>query len=94
MQFFASKHDHEHRFGNREYRGTEDFFRGNILFSSIIGNTNNKFTTGVSYLYDDFEEVGTWSAGTTITMLLLILWLGQKKCRDIFEYTWTPGERL
>lgn len=94
-QFFVSKHDHEHRFGNREYRGTEDFFRGNILFSSIISNTNNKFTTGVSYLYDDFEEVGTWSAEYNDNNAPLDTMARIEKVPGaFFEYTWTPGERL
>ena len=94
-QFFASSHEHKHKFGNREYLGTENFFRGNVIFSSIIGSTDHKFTTGASVLYDDFNEVGTWAASSNFwdaasdTMSRTEVVPGA-----FFEYTWTAGERL
>jgi outer membrane receptor for ferrienterochelin and colicins len=94
-QFFASRHSQEHKFGNRSYEGTEDYFRGNILFSGIINNTDHKFTTGVSFVYDDFNEIGTWGAefdewdseNETISRTEMVP-------GAFFEYTWTAGERL
>jgi outer membrane receptor for ferrienterochelin and colicins len=94
-QFFASRHSQEHKFGNRSYEGTEDYFRGNILFSGIINNTDHKFTTGVSFVYDDFNEIGTWGAefdewdseNDTISRTEMVP-------GAFFEYTWTAGERL
>ena len=94
-QFFASTHKQEHKFGNRSYEGTEDYFRGNILFSSIINNTDHKFTTGVSFVYDDFNEIGTWGAEYDV-------WDNENDTLSrteivpgaFFEYTWTAGERL
>lgn len=94
-QFFASTHTQEHTFGNRSYEGTEDYFRGNVLFSSIINNTDHKFTTGVSFVYDDFNEIGTWGAeydewdseNDTLSRTEIVP-------GAFFEYTWTPGERL
>jgi len=94
-QFFASTHTQEHTFGNRSYEGTEDYFRGNVLFSSIINNTDHKFTTGVSFVYDDFNEIGTWGAESddwdsendTLSRTEIVP-------GAFFEYTWTPGERL
>lgn len=94
-QFFASRHQHNHKFGNRSYSGTENFFRGNVLFSSIIGSTDHSFTTGASMLYDDFNEVGTWAAesdewdAVADTMARTEVVPGA-----FFEYTWTAGERL
>ncbi len=94
-QFFASTHKQEHKFGNRSYEGTEDYFRGNILFSSIINNTDHKFTTGLSFVYDDFNETGTWgaeydewnTANDTLARTEIVP-------GAFFEYTWTAGERL
>ena len=94
-QFFASTHEQTHQFGNRNYKGTENFFRGNILFSSIINHTDHKFTTGVSFLYDDFQEIGTWGAAydewdaeeDTLSRTEIVP-------GSFFEYTWTANERL
>ena len=94
-QFFASTHTQEHKFGNRSYEGTEDYFRGIFLFSGIINNTDHKFTTGVSFVYDDFNEIGTWGAefdewdseNDTISRTEIVP-------GAFFEYTWTAGERL
>lgn len=89
-QFIGSYHKHDHTFGEKSYLGTETYFRGNLLFSSIIGNTDHKYTTGVSFLYDDFNEVGTW-AGTGVNDTLTRT---EKVPGAYFEYTWTPSERL
>ncbi|MDE0722568.1 MAG: TonB-dependent receptor [Flavobacteriales bacterium] len=94
-QFFASTHKQEHKFGNRSYMGTENYFRGNVLFSSIINNTDHKFTTGLSFVYDDFNEIGTWGAEYDE-------WNSEKDTvarteivpGAFLEYTWTAGERL
>ena len=94
-QFFASTHEQTHQFGNRNYKGTENFFRGNILFSSIINTTDHKFTTGISFLYDDFQEIGTWGAdfdewdadADTLSRTEIVP-------GSFFEYTWTANERL
>jgi len=49
-------HDQSGFFGINNYNGTEKTFYANLLYSSIIGNTNHKFTTGLSYILDDFKE--------------------------------------
>ncbi len=43
-------------FAAREYRGVEQSFYANLIYQSIIGNTNHTFRTGASFLYDDFQE--------------------------------------
>ena len=94
-QFYASYHNHDHRFGIKHYTGTEKFFRGNVLFSSIIGNTDHKFTTGASIVYDDFYENGNWENAPGDEEPLY-----QTRERTeivpgaFFEYTWTASERL
>lgn len=43
-------------FGNRNYWGKETTFYSNLIFESIIGNTNHKYKVGASFLYDKFNE--------------------------------------
>lgn len=89
-QLIGSYHKHDHVFGDKSYTGVERFFRGNILFSSFIGTTDHKYTSGVSFLYDDFNEVGTWAGNAEADTLART----EKVPGAYFEYTWTPSERL
>lgn len=43
-------------FGLKDYEGTQYSYYGNALFQSYISNTKHTYTTGVSYLYDRYEE--------------------------------------
>ena len=54
--FSGVNHDQEGFFGVNNYYGKERSFYANTIYQSIIGNTNHKFSTGLSYLYDDFKE--------------------------------------
>lgn len=49
-------HQQDSFFGKRNYLGKEKTFYSNLIFESIIGNTNHKYKTGASFLYDDFDE--------------------------------------
>ena len=49
-------HQQDSFFGNRNYFGNQNTFYSNLIFESIIGNTNNKFKTGASFLYDQYDE--------------------------------------
>lgn len=49
-------HQQDSFFGNRNYLGKEKTFYSNLIFESIIGNTNHKYKTGASFLYDAFDE--------------------------------------
>ena len=98
-QLFGSYHQHNHRFGIRDYSGTEKFFRGNLLFSSIFGDMDHKYTTGVSFVYNDFYEIGNWSEPINNLPPGGIAWHDTLTRTEIvpgafFEYTWTVSERL
>ncbi|MEQ8623684.1 MAG: TonB-dependent receptor [Vicingaceae bacterium] len=56
LQMSALYHDQESFFGNRKYDATERSGYANLIYQSIIGNSFHKFKTGLSYLYDDYEE--------------------------------------
>ena len=46
-------------------RGQQNTFRANVLRSGFLGSEDCQFSAGVSYLYDDFLERGTWGADPT-----------------------------
>ena len=43
-------------FGLRNYFGEQKTYYSNLIFESIIGNTNHKYKTGASFLYDQYNE--------------------------------------
>ncbi len=53
----ASVHDQQSYFGFTPYNGHQQTLYGNLIYQSIIGNTNHAFKTGVSYLLDDYNEL-------------------------------------
>jgi outer membrane receptor for ferrienterochelin and colicins len=54
--FSGLNHEQNGFFGVNNYSGHEMSFYANLIYQSIIGNTNHKFSTGLSYLLDDFKE--------------------------------------
>lgn len=49
-------HQQDSFFGLRNYFGKETSYYSNLIFESIIGNTNNKYKVGASFLYDQYDE--------------------------------------
>ncbi len=49
-------HNQEGFFGLNNYKGVQKSFYANLLYQNIIGNPNHKFTTGMSFMYDNYEE--------------------------------------
>lgn len=43
-------------FGLTTYNAKQLSYYGNLMFQSWIGNSQNKFTTGISYTYDKYNE--------------------------------------
>lgn len=52
----ASWHNQQSMFGLRPYTGAEQSLYGNLIYQTIIGNTNHTVKTGVSYLMDTYQE--------------------------------------
>lgn len=50
-------HEQSARFGFAPYEGRQQTFYANLIYQSIIGNTNNAFKAGLSYLLDDYREL-------------------------------------
>lgn len=83
-QFSGEYHRQSSNFGPRIYNGTQNYFRANVLYASIIGNTNHKFTTGMSFVYDSYDEqLDSLSFNRT-----------EQVPGAFFEYTWSQLEKF
>lgn len=49
-------HTQDSYFGLNQYNIDQKSYYSNLLFSSIITNTKNKFTTGINFTYDRYKE--------------------------------------
>ncbi|CAM2927188.1 TonB-dependent receptor domain-containing protein [Chryseobacterium flavum] len=49
-------HQQDSFFGLRNYNGKQHTYYSNLIFESILGNTNHKYKAGASFLYDGYEE--------------------------------------
>ncbi len=49
-------HQQDSFFGLRNYYGKQHTYFSNLIFESIIGNTNHKYKVGASFMYDGFDE--------------------------------------
>lgn len=49
-------HQQDSFFGLRNYSGQQHTYYSNLIFESIIGNTNHKYKTGASFMYDAYDE--------------------------------------
>ncbi|MGG6232312.1 TonB-dependent receptor [Tenacibaculum sp. SDUM215027] len=56
FQAAYSNHKQDSYFGLRDYNIQHQSFYSNFIFSSIIGDTRNKFKTGASFTYDKYDE--------------------------------------
>ncbi|QOD59545.1 TonB-dependent receptor [Polaribacter haliotis] len=63
FQLAYSNHQQDSYFGLNVYDIQHESVYSNLLFNSIIGDTRNKFKTGISFTYDNYDElveVGTF----------------------------------
>ena len=56
LQLSAIDHKQNSYFGLVTYNAKQKNFYGNLIYQSIIGNTNHKFRTGLSFLHDTYNE--------------------------------------
>lgn len=52
----ATWHNQASVFGLRPYTGRQQSLYGNLIYQTIIGNTNHTVKTGVSYVLDNYHE--------------------------------------
>lgn len=82
--YSASYLDIDAGFGRDVYLGTEKTLYGNVIFQNIIGNSFHQYKTGVSMLYDDFDEVYADSAFSRQEVIPGLY----------YEYTYSPGDNF
>jgi len=81
-QVNAIHHRSELNMGGSRYSGTERMIRANVLYAGILGNTNHKFTTGLSLVHNAFDERGSWSDSVQVN------WKRTEQVPGVFfEYT-------
>lgn len=56
LQLNAVSHTHDSYFGFNVHRADEQSVYSNFIYQSIIGSTQHKFKTGLSFLYDNYSE--------------------------------------
>jgi len=56
FQASYNRHAQDSYFGLNTYEIDHDSFYSNLLFNSIISNTMHKFTTGLSFAFDGYDE--------------------------------------
>jgi outer membrane receptor for ferrienterochelin and colicins len=52
-----SNHNQQSYFGLNQYDIQQQSFYSNLILNSIIGNTRNKFATGLNFAYDNYTEL-------------------------------------
>lgn len=57
LQLSGSSHHQDSYFGLNKYDASHNTIYANYIYQSIVGNTNHKFRTGTSFLYDNYEEI-------------------------------------
>ena len=57
FQASYSNHDQESYFGVNRYDINHESVYSNLLFNSIIGDTQSKFKTGLTFAYDGYKEL-------------------------------------
>lgn len=56
LQLSAFRYNQDSYFGLTEYTALQKNLYANLIYQSIIGNTNHKFRTGLSFISDQYNE--------------------------------------
>jgi outer membrane receptor for ferrienterochelin and colicins len=56
LQLSFLKHKQDNYYGPNYYRGDQQTFYANYIFQGILGNSDHKFRTGASYMWDSLAE--------------------------------------
>jgi outer membrane receptor protein involved in Fe transport len=84
LQLSAIDHQQDSYFGLTTYKGRQKNFYSNLIYQSIIGNTDHKFKTGLSFVMDDYNENFNTQSFQRKEVVP----------GAFFEYTYSPSEKL
>lgn len=79
-----TRHEQDAFFGLRDYSARQNSFYNNLIYQSWIGNTKHNFSTGASYLYNEYNEMLSDSAFS----------LKESVPGLFFQYTYSNPEKL
>lgn len=84
LQLMALAHQQDAYFGMQAYLADQRGLYANLIYQSIIGNTNHKFRTGLSWVNDRYDET--------------LRSVNYKRTETVpgafFEYTFTPDTKF
>lgn len=84
LQTSYSNHDQKAYYGLRRYDIKHQSLYSNFIYNSILSNTQNKFKTGLSFTYDQYEE---YVLNTDINRK-------ENSIGAFFEYTYDNGDNF
>ena len=91
FQYSLSYQDFNGGAGRRIYQGIEKTAYGNFIYQNILGSSFHQYKTGVSFLYDDFEE--TFDSNSP-SGLDTAMYRTEKVPGLFFEYNFIPNEKI
>ena len=80
-------HKQNSYFGLNQYNMHQKSLYSNLLFNSIINNTRNKFTTGINFTYDDYNEFVAVNFNRDFSRI-------DNSVGAFFEYTYDNSDNL
>jgi outer membrane receptor for ferrienterochelin and colicin len=84
LQLSAYRHQQDSYFGLTAYDAEQKNIYANLIYQSVIGNTNHKFRTGLSFSADNYDEI----------FKSVNYARNEKVPGGFFEYTFTPSESI
>jgi outer membrane receptor for ferrienterochelin and colicins len=84
LQLSAFNHKQDSYFGITSYNAEQNNFYANLIYQSIIGNTNHKFRTGLSLSADKYNE----------DFRMINYKRNEFVPGGFFEYTFTPADKF
>ncbi len=84
LQLSAFDHKQNSYFGLNQYNAHQQNFYSNLIYQSIIYTTTHKFRTGLSYVYDKYNEDFKTSNYKRTEIV----------AGGFFEYTFTPSDKF
>jgi len=91
FQYSLSYQDFSGGAGRRLYEGTEKTAYGNFIYQNIIGSSFHQYKTGVSFLYDAFDESFDSNTPNGLDSTFI---RAEKVPGVFFEYNFIPNENI
>ncbi|MCZ4695939.1 TonB-dependent receptor [Ancylomarina euxinus] len=92
-----SSHEQKSFYGLKNYDANQKYLYANLLFQSYIGNLNHKYTAGLSFIYDDFND-NLYKTVNNQNEINPFKPKGTNRSEKIAgayaEYTWLPSDEI